>query len=127
MGKQLKGEVDAINASLSNTDVAFTINESVVNVYDNLVIRKSGNVVTLNGRAFLNNLTDQFQTMLQITDYKCRPSDNLYGLWSSSDLALKGDLIVRKDGHVTLRLSGISSTSNAVWCYFNVSFVTLVS
>lgn len=119
--------VHDLNASLSNTDVAFTINESVMDLYDNFVIQKSGNVVTLNGRAVLNNLTDQFQTMLQITDYKCRPANNIYGLWSSADLAFKGDLIVRKDGYVTLRLSGISSTSNAGWCYFNVSFVTLAN
>ncbi len=112
------------NASLSQIDVAFTVNESVITLYDNLTIQKSGNIVTLNGRAVLNNLTDQFQEMLKITDYKCRPVSNIYGLWNSADLAFKGDLIVRKDGYVTLRLSGLTSTVNAGWCYFNVSFIS---
>lgn len=112
------------NASLSKIDVAFTVNESVITLYDNLTIQKSGNIVTLNGRAVLNNLTDQFQTILQIIDYKCRPASNIYGLWNSADLAFKGDLIVRKDGYVTLRLSGLTSTVGAVWCYFNVSFIS---
>ena len=103
--------------------MAFTVNESVITLYDNLVIQKSGNIVTLNGRAVLNNLTDQFQEMLKITDYKCRPVSNIYGLWSSSDLAFKGDLIVRKDGYVTLRLTNLTSTVNAGWCYFSICYV----
>lgn len=113
-----------LNASLNLKDVAFTVNESVISLYDNLIIQKSGNVVTLNGRAVLSNLTDQFQTMLQITDYRCRPVSNIYGSWSSADLAFKGDLIVRKDGYVTLRLAGLTSTVNAGWCYFNLSFIS---
>ena len=113
------------NSDLSSKNVEFSVNENVMDLYDNFAIQKSGNIVTLNGRAVLNNLTDQFQTMLQITDYKCRPMSNVYGTWSSANLAFKGDLIVRKDGYVTLRLAGLTSTANAGWCYFNLSFVSV--